>query len=139
MSNSNKYSPLQALKAMSPQLESAKRLRVIALDIIESGQPVPMRAGKISQTWLAGTVGLTRQVFHPGRGGKELSEIAGLLLEHVQSLAIKDKAKTPYDQSLASLRSEVKVLRKQLQDTERALLRANFREEILRSGTILTF
>lgn len=139
MSKLNDSSPLQALRAMSPELESAKKLRVVALEIIESGQSVPMRAGKISLTWLAGTVGLTRQVFHPGRGGKELSDIARLLLEYVQSLPSNAKAKTPYDQSLASLRIEIKMLRKQLQNAERAILRAKFREEICRSGTILTF
>ncbi len=139
MSKLDERSPLQILLAMTPELESAKKLRAVALEIIESKQSVPMRAGKISLTWLAGTVGLTRQVFHPGRGGKELSDIAALLLEHVQSLPSNARAKTPYDQTLASLRTEIKLLRKQLQDAERAVLRAKFREEILQSGTILTF
>ncbi|WP_409319959.1 hypothetical protein [Pseudomonas putida] len=123
---------------MAPQLESAQKLRQVALDVIESGKDVPMRAGKINLAWFAGTVGLTRQVFYPGRGGDELSRIAGLLLEHLRSQpAIKPR--TQYDKSLASLRTEIQLLRTQLRDAERALQRAAFREEIIRSGKILTF
>lgn len=135
----NDASPLQVLRSMAPELESAKKLRLVALEIIESGQAVPMRGSKINLAWLAGTVGLTRQVFYPGRGGQELSQIADLLLNHVRSRPNTTKAQTPYDQSLASLRTEIQLLRTQLRDTERALLRARFREEIVRSGKILTF
>ncbi|MEO8642475.1 hypothetical protein [Pseudomonas sp.] len=124
---------------MAPELESAKKLRLVALEIIESGQGVPMRGSKINLAWLAGTVGLTRQVFYPGRGGQELSQIANLLLEHVLSRPNTFKPHTPYDQSLATLRTEIQLLRMQLQDADRTLLRAKFREEIVRSGTILTF
>lgn len=135
----NDASPLQVLRSMAPELESAKKLRLVALEIIESGQGVPMRGSKINLAWLAGTVGLTRQVFYPGRGGPELSQIADLLLNYVRSRPNTTKAQTPYDQSLASLRTEIQLLRTQLRDTERALLRARFREEIVRSGKILTF
>jgi len=124
---------------MKPELESAKKLRVVALEIIELGQAVTMRGGKINLAWLAGTVGLTRQVFYPGRGGQELSQIAGLLLQHVRSRPSSTKTQTPYDKSLASLRTEIQLLRTQLRDADRALLRAAFREEIVRSGKILTF
>ena len=124
---------------MAPELESAKKLRLVALEIIESGQAVTMRGSKINLAWLAGTVGLTRQVFYPGRGGQELSQIADLLLEHVRSQPSSTKAQTPYDKSVASLRTEIQLLRTQLRDADRALLRAAFREEIMRSGKILTF
>lgn len=100
---------------------------------------MPMRGSKINLAWLAGSVGLTRQVFYPGRGGQELSQIADLLLEHVLSRPNTVKPHTPYDQSLASLRTEIQLLRMQLLDADRTLLRAKFREEIVRSGTILTF
>ncbi|ROM29968.1 hypothetical protein BK645_13695 [Pseudomonas protegens] len=123
---------------MEPELESAKRLRQVALEIIESGKSVRMRAGKINLAWLAGTVGLTRQVFYEGRGGPELSQIAELLLEHVRSQP-STKAHSQYDKSLASLRTEIQLLRTQLRDAERGLQRAAFREEIIRSGKILTF
>jgi len=135
----NDASPLQVLRSMAPELESAKKLRLVALEIIESGQGVPMRGSKINLAWLAGTVGLTRQVFYPGRGGQELSQIANLLLEHVLSRPNTVKPHKPYDQSLAALRTEIQLLRMQLQDADRTLLRAKFREEIVRSGTILTF
>nr|WP_241150538.1 hypothetical protein [Pseudomonas viridiflava] len=131
-------SPLEILRAMAPNLESAKQLRQVALEIIESGQPVPMRAGKINLAWLAGTVGLTRQVFYEGRGGRDLSQIADLLLEHLRSRPFA-KAHTPYDKSLTSLRTEIQLLRTQLRDADRALQGAAFREEIVRSGKILTF
>ncbi len=88
--------------------------------------------------WLAGTVGLTRQVFYPGRGGQELSQIADLLLQHVRARPSSTKTQTPYDKSLASLRTEIQLLRTQLRDADRALLRAAFREDIVRSGKILT-
>lgn len=130
--------PLEVLRAMTPQLESARKLRLVVLEIIESGKGVPMRAGKINLAWLAGTVGLTRQVFYPGRGGEELSQIADLLLEHVQSQP-STKPHTQYDKSLTSLRTEIQLLRTQLHDAERALQRSAFREEIIRSGKILTF
>jgi len=132
-------SPLEALRAMKPELESAKKLRIVALEIIELGQAVTMRGGKINLAWLAGTVGLTRQVFYPGRGGQELSQIADLLLQHVRSRPSSTKTQTPYDKSLASLRTEIQMLRTQLLHADRALLRATFREEIVRSGKILTF
>lgn len=135
----NDTSPLQVLRSMAPKLESAKKLRLVALEIIKSGQAVPMRGSKINLAWLAGSVGLTRQVFYPGRGGQELSQIADLLLEHVLSRPNTVKPHTPYDQSLASLRTEIQLLRMQLLDADRTLLRAKFREEIVRSGTILTF
>lgn len=131
-------SPHEVLRAMKPELESAKRLRQVALEIIESGKSVPMRAGKINLAWLAGTVGLTRQVFYEGRGGPELPQIAELLLEHVRSQP-STKAHSQYDKSLASLRTEIQLLRTQLRDAERGLQRAAFREEIIRSGKILTF
>lgn len=131
-------SPHEVLRAMKPKLESAKRLRQVALEIIESGKSVPMRAGKINLAWLAGTVGLTRQVFYERRGGPELSQIAELLLEHVRSHP-STKAHSQYDKSLASLRTEIQLLRTQLRDAERGLQRAAFREEIIRSGKILTF
>lgn len=131
-------SPHEVLRAMAPELESAKRLRQVALEVIESGKGVPMRTGKINLAWLAGTVGLTRQVFYEGRGGRELSQIADLLLEHVRSQP-STKAHSQYDKSLASLRTEIQLLRTQLRDAERALQRAAFREEIIRSGKILTF
>lgn len=130
--------PLEVLRAMTPQLESARKLRLVVLEVIESGKGVPMRAGKINLAWLAGTVGLTRQVFYPGRGGEELSQIADLLLEHVRSQS-STKPHTQYDKSLASLRTEIQLLRTQLRDAERALQCAAFREEIMRSGKILTF
>ncbi|WP_017906078.1 hypothetical protein [Pseudomonas asplenii] len=123
---------------MKPQLESARKLRLVVLEVIESGKGVPMRAGKINLAWLAGTVGLTRQVFYPGRGGEELSQIADLLLEHVRSQP-STKPRTQYDKSLASLRTEIQLLRTKLRDAERALQCAAFREEIIRSGKILTF
>ncbi|MCO7504759.1 MULTISPECIES: hypothetical protein [unclassified Pseudomonas] len=123
---------------MTPALESAKKLRLVALEVIESGQDVPMRAGKINLAWLAGTVGLTRQVFYAGRGGPELSQIADLLLEHVRSQPSM-KAHRQYDKSLASLRTEILLLRTQLREAERALQRAAFREELIRAGRILTF
>ncbi|MDF3871439.1 hypothetical protein [Pseudomonas putida] len=123
---------------MTPELESAKKLRLVALEVIELGQGVPMRAGKINLAWLAGTVGLTRQVFYAGRGGPELSQIADLLLEHVRSQP-STKAHRQYDKSLASLRTEIQLLRTQLRDAERALQRAAFREELTRAGKILTF
>ncbi|WPU60485.1 hypothetical protein SQW15_00425 [Pseudomonas asiatica] len=123
---------------MAPELESAKKLRLVALEVIESGQGVPMRAGKINLAWLAGTVGLTRQVFYAGRGGPELSQIAVLLLEHVRSQPSME-AHRQYDKSLASLRTEIQLLRTQLRDAERALQRAAFREELIRAGRILTF
>lgn len=131
-------SPHEVLLAMAPELESAKRLRQVALEIIESGKGVPMRAGKINLAWLAGTVGLTRQVFYEGRGGHELPQIAELLLEHLRSQP-STKAYSQYDKSLASLRTEIQLLRTQLRDAERSLQRAAFREEIIRSGKILTF
>lgn len=131
-------SPLEVLRAMTPELESAKKLRLVALEVIELGQGVPMRAGKINLAWLAGTVGLTRQVFYAGRGGQELSQIADLLLEHVRSQP-STKAHRQYDKSLASLRTEIQLLRTQLRDAERALQRAAFREELIRAGKILTF
>ena len=131
-------SPHEVLRAMTPELGSAKRLRQVALEIIESGKSVRMRAGKINLAWLAGTVGLTRQVFYEGRGGPELSHIAELLLEHVRSQP-STKAHSQYDKSLASLRTEIQLLRTQLRDAERGLQRAAFREEIIRSGKILTF
>lgn len=131
-------SPLEVLRAMAPELESAKKLRLVALEVIESGQGVPMRAGKINLAWLAGTVGLTRQVFYAGRGGPELSQIADLLLEHVRSQPSME-AHRQYDKSLASLRTEIQLLRTQLRDAERALQRAAFREELIRAGRILTF
>lgn len=130
--------PLEILRAMTPQLESARKLRLVALEVIESGKGVPMRAGKINLAWLAGTVGLTRQVFYEGRGGQELSQIADLLLEHVRSQP-SAKPHTQYDKSLASLRTEIQLLRTQLRDAEQALQRSAFREEIIRSGKILTF
>lgn len=130
--------PLEVLRAMTPQLESARKLRMVVLEVIESGKGVPMRAGKINLAWLAGTVGLTRQVFYPGRGGEELSQIADLLLEHVRSQS-STKPHTQYDKSLASLRTEIQLLRTQLRDAQRALQCAAFREEIIRSGKILTF
>ena len=131
-------SPHEVLRAMKPKLESAKRLRQVALEIIESGKSVPMRAGKINLAWLAGTVGLTRQVLYEGRGGRELSQIAALLLEHLRSQPFT-KAQPQYDKSLASLRTEIQQFRTQLRDAERGLQRAAFREEIIRSGKILTF
>ncbi|MGE8188336.1 hypothetical protein [Pseudomonas sp. NPDC086278] len=124
---------------MTPELESAKKLRIVALEIIELGQAVTMRGSKINLAWLAGTVGLTRQVFYPGRGGQELSRIADLLLQHVRARPSSTKTQTPYDKSLASLRTEIQLLRTQLRDADRALFRAAFREEIVRSGKILTF
>jgi hypothetical protein len=130
--------PLEVLRAMTPQLRSARKLRLVVLEVIESGKGVPMRAGKINLAWLAGTVGLTRQVFYPGRGGEELSQIADLLLEHVRSQS-STKPHTQYDKSLASLRTEIQLLRTQLRDAQRALQCAAFREEIIRSGKILTF
>lgn len=130
--------PLEVLRAMTPQLESAQKLRLVALEVIESDKGVPMRAGKINLAWLAGTVGLTRQVFYEGRGGHELSQIADLLLEHLRSQP-STKPHTQYDKSLASLRTEIQLLRTQLRDAERALQRSVFREEIIRSGRILTF
>ncbi|KWS17263.1 hypothetical protein AL064_26150 [Pseudomonas syringae pv. syringae] len=123
---------------MTPQLESARKLRLVVLEVIESGKGVPMRAGKINLAWLAGTVGLTRQVFYPGRGGEELSQIADLLLEHVRSQS-STKPHTQYDKSLASLRTEIQLLRTKLREAEQAIQCAAFREEIIRSGKILTF
>lgn len=131
-------SPHEVLRAMKPELESAERLRQVALEIIESGKSVPLRAGKINLAWLAGTVGLTRQVFYEGRGGPELPQIAELLLEHVRSQP-STKAHSQYDKSLASLRTEIQLLRTLLRDAEHGLQRAAFREEIIRSGKILTF
>lgn len=131
-------SPLEMLRAIAPSLESGRQLRQVALEIIELGQAVPMRAGKINLAWLASTVGLTRQVFYEGRGGQELAKIADLLLKHVRSRP-STKARTPYDKSLASLRTEIQLLRTQLRDADRALQSAAFREEIVRSGKILTF
>lgn len=130
--------PLEVLRAMTPQLESARKLRLVVLGVIESGKGVPMRAGKINLAWLAGTIGLTRQVFYPKRGGEELSQIANLLVEHVRSQP-STKPHTQYDKSMASLRTEIQLLRTQLRDAERALQRSAFREEIIRSGRILTF
>lgn len=133
-----KRTPIEMLRAMTPKLESACRLRLVTLEIIESGKGVPMRAGKINLSWLAGTVGLTRQVFYTGRGGPELTQIADLLLEHMQ-FQTSMKPRTQYDKSLASLRTELQLLRTQLREAERAIRRSAFREEIIRSGKILTF
>lgn len=130
--------PLEVLRAMAPELESAKKLRQVALEIIELGKAVPMRAGRINLAWLAGTVGLTRQVFYAGRGGQELPQIADLLLEHLRSQP-STRPHTQYDKSLASLRTEIQVLRTQLRNADEALQRAAFREELIRSGKIITF
>lgn len=133
-----KSTPIDLLRAMAPKLKSACKLRLVALEIMESGKSVPMRAGKINLAWLSGTVGLTRQVFYTGRGGPELSQIADLLLEYVRSQT-STKPRTQYDKSMASMRTEIQLLRNRLRDVERAMRRSAFREEIIRSGKILTF
>jgi hypothetical protein len=132
-------SPLSLLRVLSPTSGPARQLRLVAIDIIESKQPIPLRGAKINFTWLAATIGMTRQVFYPGRGSPELMQVADLLLEYVQSKPSHTKVQAPYDRTLAGLRTEIELQRRRSLELERALSRAQFRENIIRAGGILTF
>jgi len=132
-------SPLLKLQALTSTSRAAQQLRLVALDIIESKQSIPMRGAKINLTWLAATIGMTRQVFYPSRGSPELMQIADLLSEYVQGQPTRTKTQTPYDKTLAGLRTEIELHRRRSLELERALSRAQFRQNALRAGAILMF
>jgi hypothetical protein len=139
MTNDSSQSPLAQLQALNPHNESARKLRLIAIDIIQFKQKIPLRGNKINLAWLAGTVGLTRQVFYPGRGVAEFSIIAEILLKHALAQPGAASLNSPYDKTLAALRTEIAIQRDNVAQLERELIRSKFWDQALVSGKILTF
>jgi hypothetical protein len=99
---------------------------------------LPLRGTKINQTMLANMIGVSRQIFYPGRGSKEFTEILHLTESYVEELGRSDIRSTPKEnRNLTQLKSAIITLTEENTELKNSLNELESVMELIHKGRIV--
>lgn len=124
MSNTEIIKALAAINLTNP---SAIKLRSYLISHIQENHYLPMIGGRLNLSVVANSIGMTRQIFYPGRGSPEITKLRNIVEQATPRKDTLNKSNGKSINMLEALASENGRL-KQLLKRSRAI------EELIERG-----